>query len=95
MTNRLEEKLGRECTDWDFDVQQELLERAQREIRDLKHIIWAIARDAPGHSVKFYEGLLTEPPERCDLVWEKSIMDMTMTIRAELRPLKEQSGENE
>lgn len=83
MGNRLEEKLGRECTDYDYDVQQTLIDRMQREIRNLKHTIWAIAMAAPDRQVKFSEHLLEEPPERCVLVWEKSIFDMTMVVRAE------------
>lgn len=83
--NRLEEKLGRECTDFDFDAQQELLDATRVEIKRLKHIIWAIAREAPNHSVSYFEGLLNTPPEQCDLVWENSVMDMMITVRAELR----------
>lgn len=46
--NRPEAILGRESTDYDFDVQQILLERTQRELREAKRMIWALTESAGG-----------------------------------------------
>lgn len=86
--NRLQEKLGRECTDWDFDVQQELLERAQREVRQLKAVIWAIAWNAPKHTVAYFSGDLNPYDDAAQTEIEVHDYDMTTHIRAfrEARP---------
>jgi len=86
MANRLEEKLGRECTDFDFDAQQILLERAQREVRQLKAIIWAIAWNAPGHTVSFFTPDAGNPPEQCITDIERHEADMTTLVRAKRLP---------
>jgi len=79
--NRLEEKLGRECTDRDFDVQQILLERTQKRVRELEATIWAIARAAPNHTVSFYSGHLIDAPDGALKMWRNEA-DMTINIRA-------------
>ena len=88
--NRLEEKLGRECTDLDFDVQQELLERTQREVRELKAIIWAIAWNAPDRCVEFFSSdadpFAIKDTNHFEI--EKRDYSMTTVIRAARNSLK-------
>lgn len=84
MSNRLEEKLGRECTDYDYDVQQELLERAHKEIRQLEAAVWAVAWAAPKHRVT-YSPIHADPYDKSHVVttWMNDA-DMTVTVQAEI-----------
>lgn len=80
--NRLEEKLGRECTDFDFDAQQELLEKSQREVRQLKAVLWAIAWNAPEHHVSYFSRDADPHDPRSVLETEVHDYDMTTHITA-------------
>ena len=91
--NRLEAKIGRECTDWDFDVQQELLERAQKEVRQLKAMLWAIAWSAPEHRVR-YSMIDADPYDTThELEFAQCDSDMTMMMLAKVRRPSNPDGE--
>lgn len=78
--NRLEEKLGRECTDFDFDVQQIIIDQLQAEVRDAKRILWAAVR-AAGGKVEIHNGVLIDMHDGVLTMW-KNAHDMTTVITA-------------